>query len=175
MFRSLVPRRIAVLALFGTVFAGITGTSVQAQQNWPPGFYRRTSERTIRWIAPDGQMCTVMNAAQMTAFGGEGVVRVVGSRSTYDRGRRSTGLCPWPNGFYREARWNGIWQLLYSEGQRRYYCNITTRDHLDAYNDALDDNTLFIVQTVPDNSRLGFKRQWVGDCVWPATEGGEDN
>jgi hypothetical protein len=147
-----------------------SASPVFAQQSWPPGFYRRTNEQTIRWVAPDGLMCTVLNENQLTAFGGEAVVRVVGSRSTYDRGRQNTGLCPWPDGFYREARWSGIWQLLYSVDRRRYYCNITTRDHLDAYNDALDDeNTRISVRTVPNQSRLGFKRDWAGDCVWPAS------
>lgn len=163
--------------LMATCMATTVGIAVsssasksEAQQAWPPGFYRRVSDTTIRWIAPDGRMCRVMNRDQLTAFGGDGVVRVVGDRSTFDRGRTDTGLCPWPDGIYRETNWRNIWQFLYSVGNRRYYCNITTQQHLQAFN-LIDEQTNPVIHTVPNRSRLGFKREWGGDCVWPDTGG----
>lgn len=144
-----------------------------AQETWPPGFYRRTNESTVRWLSPDGRlMCRVMNNAQMDAFGGEGVVRVVGPKAGFMAGRRDTGICPWPDGIYREQRWQSIWQLLYSVGNNRYYCNITTRQQLNAY-DLLDEATSPLVMTVPNTSRLGWRRTWRGDCVWPEAGDGD--
>lgn len=105
-------------------------------------------------------MCRVMGTAQLDAFGGEDVVRVVGPKAGFMAGRRDTGICPWPDGIYRETRWRGIWQRLYSIDGNRYYCNITTRDQLSAYNTT--------ELPVPNNSRLGWRRSWRGDCVWPS-------
>lgn len=166
---------LAAACLVGVVAAGEPGYAQEQQrpqQSWPAGFYRRISSSTIRWIASDGRMCTVMNRDQLTAFGGDGIVRVVGDRSTFDRGRVNTGICPWPDGIYRESRWSGIWQALYSIGNQRYYCNITTQQHLQAFFLAEDDKNPVIL-TVPNRSRLGFKRQWAGDCTWPAAPDSE--
>lgn len=160
-----------------TVSAGQMGqaqTSFPPNEVWPQGFYRRASESKIRWLAPRGAdnrllMCSVLNSYQMDAFGGASVVRVVGDRSTYTAGREDTGTCPWPDGIYREMRWSGIWQLLFSNGGRRYYCNITTVQHLNAYSEG---GKVPVILTVPNGSKLGLRREWRGDCVWP---GGAQN
>ncbi|RFP62821.1 MAG: hypothetical protein BJG00_002585 [Limnothrix sp. CACIAM 69d] len=159
---------LATTCMAATAAVVMVGNSLpsNAQQSWPPGFYRRISDSNVRWVAGDGRMCRVMNRDQLTAFGGDGVVRVVGDRSTFDRGRTDTGICPWPDGIYRESNWRNIWQLLYTVGSRRYYCNITTQQQLQAYNLA-DEQTNPVILTVPNRSRLGFKREWAGDCVWP--------
>ncbi len=139
----------------------------RAQNTWPPGFYRRVNEYRIRYISEDDRMCQVMNSHQMRAFGGTDQVRIVGSRSTYDRDRPNTGTCPWPDGLYRESRWRGIWQYLFTSDNQRYYCNITTPQHLRAYIPEEATNANLFVLTVPNRSRLGLHRKWGGDCAWP--------
>ena len=166
-----VALRSVSTALAGCMVAlgGAWLSPARAQLSWPPGFYRRVNEQRIRYIAADDRMCQVMNGHQMRAFGGTSLVRVVGPRSAYDRDRPSTGTCPWPDGLYREARWKGIWQYLFTVDNQRYYCNITTFQHLRAYmpEDA-DANQL--VLTVPNQSRLGLHRKWSGDCAWPGRD-----
>ncbi|MEM6503211.1 MAG: hypothetical protein AAF685_15420 [Cyanobacteria bacterium P01_C01_bin.89] len=157
----------AALAGCLVAFGGGTLSPVEAQSTWPPGFYRRVNERRIRYISEDGRMCQVLNSQQMRAFGGADQVRLVGSRSQYDQRRTSTGTCPWPDGIYRESRWNGIWQYLYTADSERYYCNITTFPHLQAYIPEGGNANLYIL-VVPNRSRLGLKRKWGGDCAWPA-------
>lgn len=139
--------------------------------DWPAGFYRRTSETTVRYLDGQKRMCTVMNRDQLAAFGGDGIVRVVGPRSGFMNGRTDTGICPWPDGLYRERSWT-TWQALYSGGNRRYYCNIVTREHLNAFFLAVPDGKVPLITTLPDRSRLGWRRDWTGDCVWPERSGG---
>ena len=169
---SVVLRSIS-LAVAGCMVSlgGSWMSPAQAQLNWPPGFYRRVNERRIRYISADDRMCQVMNSHQMRAFGGNSLVRVVGSQSQYDRDRPNTGICPWPDGLYRESGWSGIWQNLFTSDGQRYYCNITTSQHLRAYIPP-DANANLFVLTVPNNSRLGLHRQWSQDCAWP--DGGAD-
>ncbi|MEM9771000.1 MAG: hypothetical protein AAF889_05285 [Cyanobacteria bacterium P01_D01_bin.73] len=167
MTASIKLRSISA-ALAGCLVAlgGSTISPAEAQQTWPPGFYRRVNERRVRFISEDGRMCQVLNSQQLRAFGGPEQVRLVGSRSQYDRDRPSTGTCPWPDGIYRESRWNGIWQYLFTADNETYYCNITTFPHLQAYIPP-EANANQYVLTVPNRSRLGLKRKWGGDCAWP--------
>ena len=167
MMVSVALRSLSMALAGGMVALGGSFMSpAQAQLNWPPGFYRRVNEQRIRYISADGQMCQVMNGQQMQAFGGATQVRVVGTQSTYDRDRPNTGTCPWPDGLYREARWRGIWQHLFTSDNQRYYCNITTSQHLRSYI-PLDAPADLFVHTIPNNSRLGLHREWSGDCAWP--------
>jgi len=67
---------------------------------WPDGFYKPKFGQKI-FKAQGSEVCHVTGPAQLGWLGGRGRVSEIGDHAELMTGRKDSGPCPWPNGFYQ--------------------------------------------------------------------------
>ena len=72
------------------------------------GFFRERSGAAVVYQFDETHHCTVQNPSQMVVYGGFEQVQIVGRLAM--RGD-NTGICAWPNGFYRRSNEQTVYRL----------------------------------------------------------------
>lgn len=128
-----------------------------------PGFYKTSARPSVFLVYNTKAFCHVQNEDQMAAFGGGDKVVTV-SRLNFG-GRKSTGDCGWPNGFFKRA---GA-----AECYRMYGSGISSFNIGDGYCHVVDDAQMIafggyeLMREVSSGSDLGRGRTFAGDCPNP--------
>lgn len=124
------------------------------------GFYRQRDEPTVMFQFAESLHCAVQNPSQMGVFGGFDRVQVV-ARLAMDG--NSTGICGWPNGYYRRTNEPHVYRL-YGQGflgLGRRACHVTDPRQMALFGGFAQ------VQAVEPSSNLFQGREQPGECLDP--------
>jgi hypothetical protein len=124
------------------------------------GFFREQRGQAVVYQFDETHHCTVQNPSQMTAYGGFEQVQVV--RRLAMRGD-NTGLCAWPNGFYRRSNEPAVYRLhgrgVLNLGRRA--CHVVNPRQMQLFGGWGQ------LRTVEPSSNLFQDREQPGECEDP--------
>jgi len=119
---------------------------------WPDGFYKSKFGQKI-FKAQGSEVCHVTGPAQLGGLGGRGRVSEIGDHAELMTGRKDSGSCAWPNGFY-QIRGNPAVYFI----QNSRVCHVRDPQQLRALGGAGQ------VQHLPDRANLSPPGSTVAFC-----------
>jgi hypothetical protein len=122
------------------------------------GFYRQRSGAAVMFQFAETLHCVVQNPSQMGVFGGFDRVLVVGHLAMEGN---STGVCGWPNGFYRRSNEPHVYRLYGpgALGLGRRACHVTDPRQMTLFGGFAQ------VQVVEPSSNLFQGREQPAECA----------
>ena len=141
-------------------FAGKPGADQGPDRSGRPalgGFYRQRGEAAVMFQFAESLHCVVQNPSQMGSFGGWDRVLVVERLAMEGN---STGICGWPNGFYRRSNEPHVYRLhgQGALGLGHRACHVVNPRQMALFGGFAQ------VQLVEPSSNLFQNREQPGEC-----------
>jgi hypothetical protein len=148
--------------MFGMLCFGLMAAPAPSWAEEGP-FFRQSDQAAVYFQYLPNMYCHVQNTDQMAAYGGFEKVKVVPKLQM--KGQQ-TGVCGWPNGFYRLNNEPNVYRLYASGAPEAWnlgsnICHVTNPEQMAAY------GGFEKVKVVSPDSKLGVGRGPVQPCFTP--------